>query len=63
MVVCIPLHLDLLNTLFSSDEVVNLTSENHDPCTREVTYTKEENKNTLQKAPVWSRPNTFQRLS
>ena len=28
-----------------------------------VTYTKEENKNTLQKALVWSRPNTLQRLS
>ena len=28
-----------------------------------VTYTREENKNTLQKAPVWSRPNTLRMLS
>ena len=28
-----------------------------------VTYTQKENKNTLQKAPVWSRPNTLRRLS
>ena len=28
-----------------------------------VTYKREQNKNTLQKAPVWSRPNTLQRLS
>ena len=28
-----------------------------------VTYTRKENKNTLQKAPVWSRPNTLRRLS
>ena len=36
------------------DEVVYLTSEKHDPYAQKVTYTKEENKNTLQKAPVWS---------
>ena len=29
------------------DEAVNLTSEKHDPYTQKVTYTKEENKNTL----------------
>ena len=45
------------------DEAVNLTSEKHDHCAQKVTYTKEENKNTLQKAPVSSRPNTLQRLS
>ena len=28
-----------------------------------VTYKREQNKNTLQKAPVWSRPNTLRRLS
>ena len=28
-----------------------------------VTYKREQNENTLQKAPVWSRPNTLQRLS
>ena len=46
-----------------SDEAVNLTSEKHDPCARKVTNTKEENKNTFQKAPVWSRPNTLRMLS
>ena len=45
------------------DETVYLTSEKHDPCAQKVTYTKEENKNTLQKAPVWSRPNTLRRSS
>ena len=45
------------------DEAVYLTSEKHDPCTQKVTYTKEENKNTLQKAPVWSRPNTLRKSS
>ena len=29
------------------DEAVNLTSEKYDPYTQKVTYTKEENKNTL----------------
>ena len=53
----------LQDVAITIDEAVNLTSEKHDPCTRKVTYTKEENKNTLQKAPVWSRPNTLQRLS
>ena len=28
-----------------------------------VTYKREQNENTLQKAPVWSRPNTLRRLS
>ena len=28
-----------------------------------VTYKREQNKNTLQKAPVWSRPSTLRRLS
>ena len=28
-----------------------------------VTYKREQNKNTLQKAPVWSRPNTLRRLN
>ena len=35
----------------------------HDPCAQTVTYKREENTNTLQKAPVWSRPNTLRRLS
>ena len=46
-----------------TDEAEYLISEKHDPCTQKVTYTKEENKNTLQKAPVWSRPNTFRMSS
>ena len=28
-----------------------------------VTYKREQNKNTLQKAPVWSRPITLRKLS
>ena len=45
------------------DEAVYLTSKKHDPCAQKVTYTKEENKNTLQKVPVWSRPNTLRMSS
>ena len=47
----------------SNDDAVKFTSEMHDPCARTVAYKREENKNTLQKAPVWSRPNTLRRLS
>ena len=46
-------------TIIFFDEAEYLTSEKHDPCTQKVTYTKAENKNTLQKAPMWSRPNTL----
>ena len=46
-----------------TDDAVKFTSEMHDPCTQTVTYKREENKSTLQKAPVWSRPNTLRRLS
>ena len=49
--------------LFSIDEAVYLTSEKHDPYAQKVTYTKEENKNTLQKAPVWNQPNTLRMSS
>ena len=45
------------------DDAVKFTSEMHDPCDQIVTYKREENKNPLQKAPVWSRPNTLRRLS
>ena len=45
------------------DDAVKFTSEMHDPCAQTVTYKREENANTLQKAPVWSRPNTLRRLS
>ena len=45
------------------DDAVKFTSEMHDPCAQTVTYKGEENTNTLQKAPVWSRPNTLRRLS
>ena len=45
------------------DEAVKFTSEMHDPCAQTVTYKREENTNTLQKAPVLSRPNTLQRSS
>ena len=37
---------------FLYDDAVKFTSEMHDPCARTVTYKREENKNTLQKAPV-----------
>ena len=46
-----------------SDDAVKFTSEMHDPCAQTVTYKGEKNKNTLQKAPVWSWPNTLRRLS
>ena len=52
-----------LMTLVVSDDAVKFTSEMHDLCARTVTYKREENKNTLRKAPVWSRPNTLRRLS
>ena len=47
----------------ATNDAVKFTSEMHDPCARTVTYKREENKNTLQKAPVWSRPNTLRKLS
>ena len=53
----------VLPLLILLDEAEYLTSEKHDPCAQKVTYTKEENKNTLQKAPVWSWPNTLRRSS
>ena len=46
-----------------SDDAVNLTSEMHDPCAQESPTHEKKTRNTLQKAPVWSRPNTLQRLS
>ena len=46
-----------------SDDVVNLTSEKHDPNAQMNHLQKEENKKTLQKAPVWCRPNTLQKSS
>ena len=45
------------------DDAVNLTSEKHDPNAQMNHLQKEENKKTLQKAPVWCRPNTFQMSS
>ena len=51
------------NHLIVPDDAVKFTSEMHNPCALPVTYKREENKNTLQKAPVWSRPNTLRRLS
>ena len=49
--------------VFSPDDAVKFTSEMHDPCTQESPTHKKKIRNTLQKAPVWSRPNTLQRLS
>ena len=51
------------NHLIVPDDAVKFTSEMHNPCALPVTYKREENKNTLQKAPVWSRPNTLRKLS
>ena len=45
------------------DDAVKFTSEMHDPCAQTVTYKREENTNTLRKAPVWSQPNTLRKLS
>ena len=47
----------------SSDDAVNLTSEKHDPNAQMNHLQKEENKKTLQKAPVCCRPNTLRRSS
>ena len=51
------------NHLIVPDDAVKFTSEMHNPCALPVTYKREENTNTLQKAPVWSWPNTLRRLS
>ena len=45
------------------DDVVNLTSEMHDSCAQESPTYEKKTRNTLQKALVWSRPNTLRRLS
>ena len=47
------------------DEAEKFTSEMHDPCARSRCLQKitTQHKNTLLKAPVWSRPNTLRRLS
>ena len=39
--------------LIVTDDAVNLTSEKHDPNAQMNHLQKEENKKTLQKAPVW----------
>ena len=48
-----------------SDEAEKFTSEMHDPCARSRCLQKitTQHKNTLLKAPVWSRSNTLRRLS
>ena len=46
-----------------TDDAVNLTNEKHDPNAQMNHLQKEENKKTLQKAPVWCRPITLRRLS
>ena len=57
------LHVHMSYCTMDGDDAVKFTSEMHDPCAQTVTYKREENTNTLQKAPVWSRPNTLRRLS
>ena len=48
--------------MIECDDAVNLTSERHDPYAR-MNYLQEESQKTLQKAPVWCRPNTLRRSS
>ena len=46
-----------------TNDAVNLTSEKHDPNAQMNYLQKEENKKTLQKAPVWCQPNTLRMSS
>ena len=45
------------------DEAEKFTSEMHDPCARSRCLQERTTQKHLQKAPVWSRPNTLRRLS
>ena len=46
-----------------SDDAEKFTSEMHDPCAHSRYLQKRTKQEHLQKAPVWSRPNTLRRLS
>ena len=48
---------------FFSDDVEKFTSEMHDPCARCRCLRERTTQKHLQKAPVWSRPNTLRKLS
>ena len=45
------------------DDAETFTSEMHDPCTRSRYLQERTTQKYLQRAPVWSRPNTLRRLS
>ena len=45
------------------DDAEKFTSEMHDPCARSRCLQERTTQKHLQKAPVWSRPNTLRRLS
>ena len=49
--------------MFSCDDAEKFTSEMHDPCARSRCLQVRTTQKHLQKAPVWSRPNTLRRLS
>ena len=46
-----------------TDDAKKFTSEMHDPCARSRCLQERTTQKHLQKAPVWSRPNTLRRLS
>ena len=45
------------------DDAEKFTNEMHDPCARSRCLQERTTQKHLQKAPVWSRPNTLRRLS
>ena len=52
-----------MQTLMKDDDAEKFTSEMHDPCARSRCQQEKTTQKHLQKAPVWSRPNTLRRLS
>ena len=52
-----------MQTLMKDDDAEKFTSEMHNPCARSCCLQERTTQKHLQKAPVWSRPNTLRRLS
>ena len=52
-----------MQTLMKDDDAEKFTSEMHDPCAHSRCLQERTTQKHLQKAPVWSRPNTLRRLS
>ena len=52
-----------MQTLMKDDDAEKFTSEMHDPCARSRCLQERTTQKHLQKAPVWSRPNTLRKLS